>query len=87
MKQTFGLAVLVFATVDGRPIAPERIHQKPRYTIFSTPHLPRKSVLPLPAEVQTKDPPAGYNETYGYPDGSGALIIETPFGTKYEFSP
>ena len=23
--------------------------------------------------------PGGYNETYGYPDGIGAMIIETPF--------
>ena len=35
-----------------------------------------------PYAYRTSGPPPGYNETYGYPDGIGALIIEGPFPYK-----
>ena len=32
--------------------------------------------------IATASLPAGYNETYGYPDGIGGLIVEGPFPYK-----
>ena len=36
----------------------------------------------LCAMTSAASPPPGYNETYGYPDGIGGLIVEGPFPYK-----
>eukprot|EP00949_MAST-11_sp_MAST-11-sp1_P002485 g2485.t1 len=40
------------------------------------------TLLYLCATTSAASPPPGYNETYGYPDGIGALIVEGPFPYK-----
>ena len=44
-----------------------------------------KSVFAIPrgfGSPRLSSPPGGYNETYGYPDGIGGLIVEGPFPYK-----